>query len=106
PSSSRTRNTAAATEMAATKSAATTVALRGAYKPKLAKVTDNQKITTARNSVGTEPLPAPRMRQRVRTTSPLNFSASSLNQRWVSVFGESARIWFSTSSMGGALSDT
>ena len=55
PSSSRIRNTAAATETAAKKSEATTVALRGAYKPKLANVTDNQKITTIRNGFGTEP---------------------------------------------------
>src|SRR5436190_5726863 len=55
PSSSSTRNTAAATDTAATKKTATTVAFRGAYSPKLANVAVSQKTTTTRKAIGTAP---------------------------------------------------
>ena len=92
PSSSRIRNTAAATENAEMPSAVITVALRGAASPKLANVIASQKITTPRNMRGTEPPELPSRRQRVRSVSRHSFSASVFNQRCVSVVGVSARI--------------
>jgi len=53
----------------ATKSTATTVAFRGAYNPKLANVAVNQKITTTKNGIGTEPVPDSSTRQRALTIS-------------------------------------
>lgn len=78
PSSSTMRNTAAATETAAMHSTVITVPFLGAYKPKLANVADNQKITAIRNVRGMLS-PASWTRQRALSTSSLSRSASFLN---------------------------
>src|SRR6476661_2092063 len=80
PSSSKIRNTAAATDNVEMTKTVITVAFLGALNPKLANVIDNQKITTIRNCFGTAP-PALSSRQRVRSTSEVSFNASDLNHR-------------------------
>jgi len=62
------RDTAAATDSAATNSTPSTVAFRGAYRPKLANGTVNQKMTTMTNARGMASLLASN-RQRTLTSS-------------------------------------
>ena len=73
----------------ARKKTTTTVELRGASRPKLAKMIVSQNTTTTRNSSGTELPRPPKTSQRVSMMSRPTRSASDCSQRWASFRGES-----------------
>jgi len=80
------------TDSAQSARAATTVRLRGARTPKLAKSTVSHTTSTTRKSSGMALLTCANISQRAAAKSPLIVMALDCSQRWPSFCGESARI--------------